>query len=256
MSIGTAKPSSSELSEVKHFFVDEFPVTSHITAADFETLALQYLNQILQLSSAAVVCGGTGLYIKALTDGLDSMPPIDEGIAAEVNNMYRENGLDWLQQAVQQEDPQFYAQAEVNNPARLLRALVFVRSTGTSITHFRSGQQKDRPYHFVRVALELPRQELYKRIDQRVDQMMEQGLLEEVKELYPLRTLKNLQTVGYSELFGYLDGSYSLEAAVSKIKQHTRNYAKRQLTWFRKDLQMTWLQADQDNLIGKILSLK
>ena len=133
MSIGTAKPSSSELSEVKHFFVDEFPVTTHITAADYESLALRYLSQIFQSSSAAVVCGGTGLYIKALTDGLDNMPPIDEGIAAEVNNTYRENGLDWLQQAVQQEDPQFYAQAEVNNPARLLRALVFVRSTGTSI---------------------------------------------------------------------------------------------------------------------------
>jgi len=256
MSIGTAKPSAQELAEVKHFFVDEFPVTTHITAADFETLALGYLSQIFQSSTTAVVCGGTGLYIKALTDGLDSMPPIDANIAAEVNKAYHNSGLDWLQQAVRQEDPQFYTQAEVSNPARLLRALVFIRSTGTSITHFRLGQQKDRPYHFIRVGLDLPRQELYTRIDQRVDQMMQQGLLEEVKELYPLRRLKNLQTVGYSELFGYLAGSCGLSDAVAKIKQHTRNYAKRQLTWFRKDPQMHWLQADEDDLIGKILSLK
>lgn len=255
MNIGTAKPSAEELAEVKHYFIDEFPVTEHITAADYETLALGYLDAIFKHSDTAVVCGGTGLYIKALTEGLDDMPAVDERIEADVNKHYEQEGIEWLQQAVLQADPLFYAQGETQNPARLLRALSFKRSTGKSITEFRTGIKKDRPFKVVKIALELPREVLYKRINHRVDVMMQQGLLEEVKALLPFKHLKNLQTVGYSELFDYLEGKCSLDQAVDKIKQHTRNYAKRQLTWFRKDKDFTWLQASDEEVVEKMISL-
>ena len=256
MSIGTAKPSAEELAEVKHYFVDEFPVTRNVTAADFEQLGLKYLETIFQTSDAAVVCGGTGLYIKALTEGLDEMPAVDDAIEGEVNKRFDEEGLAWLQEAVKAEDPEFAAAGEMQNPARLLRALVFVRSTGESITRYRSGQRKERSFDVVKVGLELPREVLYQRIDKRVDEMMEKGQEAEARGLYPYKELKNLRTVGYSELFDYFDGKWSLAEAVSKIKQHTRNYAKRQLTWFKKDKEMHWLEADSENVVDWILSLK
>ena len=256
MSIGTAKPTPAELAEVKHYFVDEFSVTDNVTAADFERLGLKYLDEIFKTSEAAVVCGGTGLYIKALTEGLDVMPGVDALIEAEVNSRYKEEGIGWLQGAVEQEDPAFFKQGEVHNPARLLRALVFVRSTGRSITEYRTGNVKERAFETIKVGLELPRAVLYDRINRRVDEMMEAGLLEEVNGLYSLRELKNLQTVGYSELFEHLEGKCSLEHAVSKIKQHTRNYAKRQMTWFKKDKEMTWLAADEEAVVDQIISLK
>lgn len=256
MSIGTAKPAASELAEVKHYFIDEFPVTEPLTAADYETLALRYLAEIFQAHDTAVICGGTGLYIKAFTEGLDNMPEVNPEIAAEVNEDYSIQGLGWLQKAVRDEDPEFYAQGEVKNPARLIRALIFKRSTGDSIIHFRTGEKKQRPFNIIKIGLELPREELYDRINKRVDIMMEEGLLEEVKKLYPLRHLKNLQTVGYAELFEHLEGKITLEEAVNKIKQNTRNYAKRQLTWFKKDKEFHWFSAGQPQLAEKILALK
>ncbi len=234
MTIGTAKPSKEELQAVKHYFIDEFSVTEHITAADFERLALGYLEEIFAKSNDAVVCGGTGLYIKALCEGLDEMPAVNEDIDREINEAYKQKGIDWLKDEVQKYDPDFFAEAEQENPARLLRALVFKLSTGESIIHYRSGKKKQRDFKIKKTILELPREELYERINKRVDVMMEMGLLKEVESLYPYKNLKNLQTVGYSELFDYLDGNYSLEEAIDKIKQHTRNYAKRQMTWFRK----------------------
>ncbi|MBS1584814.1 MAG: tRNA (adenosine(37)-N6)-dimethylallyltransferase MiaA [Bacteroidetes bacterium] len=256
MSIGTAKPSIGEQQGVKHYFIDSFPVTEELDVADYEKLALGYLDEIFLIHDAAVVCGGTGLYIKALCEGLDAMPSIDEAIAEDVNNNYKAQGLGWLQHAVRQEDPGFYASGEIHNPARLLRALIFKRSSGSSILSFRTGAKKEREFHIIKVGLELPRAVLYERIDKRVDIMMQQGLLGEVKQLYPQKQLKNLQTVGYSELFDYLDGKCSLDEAVDKIKQHTRNYAKRQMTWFRKDKDMHWFSADEPDLVDKILALK
>lgn len=256
MSVGTAKPSMAEQQEVKHYFIDEFPVTEELDAADYEKLALGYLDEIFETHNTAVLCGGTGLYIKALCEGLDAMPGIDETIAEDVNNNYKNQGLGWLQLAVQQEDPEFYASGEIHNPARLLRALIFKRSSGSSILNFRTGARKERKFRIIKIGLELPRQVLYERIDKRVDIMMQQGLLDEVKQLYPQKQLKNLQTVGYSELFDYLDGKCSLDEGVDKIKQHTRNYAKRQMTWFRKDKDMLWFSADELGLVDKILTLK
>lgn len=256
MTIGTAKPSAGELAAVKHYFVNECSVADSLTAADFETRALQYLDQIFAHNDTAVVCGGTGLYIKALCEGLDEMPEVDEQVVYDVNTEYALNGLNWLQQRVKLEDEAFYATGEIKNPARLLRALIFKRSTGTSITNFRKGEKKQRNFRCIQVGLELSREELYARINERVDSMLLHGLLSEVKALYPLKEHKNLQTVGYTELFNYLDGVYDLDEAVNKIKQHTRNYAKRQMTWFRKDEHMHWFHADDPQLIDKILAIK
>lgn len=255
MTIGTAKPSPEELQEVKHYFINSFPVTQSLTAADYETLALGYLDEIFSNNDTAVVCGGTGLYIKALCEGLDEMPDMDAGIAAEADRLYKANGLAWLQQAVQQEDAAYYAQGETQNPARLLRALIFMRSTGKSIIHFQSGVKKERPFRIIKIGLELPREVLYARINARVDSMMQRGLLDEVKQLYPLRHLKNLQTVGYAELFDYLDNKCTLAEAIEKIKQHTRNYAKRQMTWFKKDKEIKWLRGDDTAVVEKIIRL-
>lgn len=255
MTIGTAKPTAEELAEVKHYFVDEFPVTQLLTAADFEDLALQYLDEIFTTSDTAVVCGGTGLYIKALCDGLDEMPETDPEIARQTEQQYAANGMEWLQQAVSNADPDFFAQGEIHNPARMLRALSFIRTTGKSIIHYRTQIKKQRPFRIIKVGLELPREVLYARINARVGKMMEAGLLAEAERLYPLRQLKNLQTVGYSELFDFMDGVYTYTQAIEKIQQHTRNYAKRQLTWFKKDTELHWLRADNPGIVEQILAL-
>ncbi len=255
MTIGTAKPTPQELGAVTHYFIDEFSVVNSLTAADFENFSLGYLNEIFINHDTAVVCGGTGLYIKALCDGLDEMPEVDDELAAYINSQYEIRGLNWLQQSVQEEDPEFYKSAEVKNPARLLRALIFKRSTGESISSYRTGQKKPRHFKIVKAGLELPRELLYERINKRVEDMMAKGLLDEVKNLYQLRKLKNLQTVGYAELFEYIEGNTSLDEAVEKIKQNTPHYAKRQMTWFKKDKEINWLNADEENLIDKILAL-
>ncbi len=253
MTIGTAKPGADELQAVKHYFINSHSVVNNLTAADYETLALGYLNEIFAAADTAIVCGGTGLYIKALCEGLDEMPPVNDAIAAEVQQQYDAHGITWLQQTVREEDPAFFAVGEVQNPARLLRALTFKRSTGESITSFRKGEAKRRDFNIVKIGLELPREELYNRINHRVDMMMAAGLLDEVKELYPLRKLKNLQTVGYAELFDLIDGQCTLAEAVEKIKQNTRHYAKRQMTWFKKDKEVRWFSADARDVITGIL---
>lgn len=255
MNIGTAKPTPEEQKGIKHYFIDEFPVTTALSAADYERLALGYIDEIFRLHDTAVVCGGTGLYIKALAEGVDDMPAVDEAIDKAVNESYMQQGMQWLQEAVMQEDPAFYSQAEINNPARLLRALVFKRSTGESITNYRTGAIKERPFKIIKVGLELPREALYDRINRRVDMMMAEGLEQEARQLYPLRHLKNLQTVGYAELFSYFDGDCTLAEAVDKIKQHSRNYAKRQLTWFKKDKDTTWFAADDAHVVDKIVAM-
>lgn len=255
MTIGTAKPTEEELAQVQHYFINSHSVTEHLTTADFEQLALGYLGEIFETSNSAVVCGGTGLYIKSLCEGIDEMPDVDETIEQEVNEQYRQHGIAWLQAAIQQEDPEFHKQGEIKNPVRMIRALSFVRSTGKSILNYRTGTKAARSFNIIKIALDLPREVLYERINKRVDIMMEQGLLDEVQKLYPQRHLKNLQTVGYSELFDYMDGKYTLEEAVDKIKQHSRNYAKRQLTWFRKDKDFHWLEADDAHVIDKILNV-
>jgi tRNA dimethylallyltransferase len=255
VNIGVAKPSIEELQAVKHYFIDEFPITTSLTAADYETLALGYLEEIFKTHSTAVVCGGTGLYIQALCEGLDEMPPVDPEIERAVTDEYSLKGIEWLQQAMQQEDPAFYESGEIHNPARLLRALSFVRTTGRSIIEYRTRTKKARPFRIIKVGLQLPREQLYARINERVESMMDAGLLREAEQLLPFRHLKNMQTVGYVELFAYFDGKYTLQEATDKIKQHTRNYAKRQMTWFARDKEVHWFPPDDKNIIERILAL-
>jgi len=184
--------------------------------------------------------GGTGLYIKAFCEGMDEIPAVDETIRKQVQNDYQQQGIEWLQQQVQTHDPLFAKEGEMQNPQRMLRALEVVLSTGQSILQFRKGEKRKRNFNIIKIGLDLPREELYQRINQRVDMMMEHGLLEEAKSVYPLRHLNALQTVGYRELFDFFDGNSTLEHAIEKIKQNSRHYAKRQLTWFKRDAEMKW----------------
>lgn len=253
MTIGTAKPSEEKLEEVPHYFINTHSVHDRVTASDFEQYALEKLEEIFTARDTAVVCGGTGLYIKALCEGLDPMPEVPLETTIAIESDYSDKGISWLQERVAEEDPFFYASAEIQNPARLIRALGFVRTTGKSIIEFRSGIKKERSFSIKKLCLSVPREVLYQRIDRRVEEMMQHGLLEEVRSLFPFKDLPALQTVGYSELFDFLEKRTSLERAVSLIKQHTRNYAKRQETWFRKDMEFERLDNSQGEPITQIL---
>jgi tRNA dimethylallyltransferase len=255
MDIGTAKPDATELAAVPHYFINSHSIEEALNAGDYEQLALDYCAAVFEENDYAVVCGGTGLYIKALCEGMDDMPKTDRHIEAVLQAEYDANGIAWLQAVVSKEDPAFYAIAEQQNPARLIRALAFKRSNGSSIADFRSGTKKERPFDIIKIGLELPRATLYQRIDERVDVMMQHGLWEEAVHLYPRRQLKNLQTVGYSEIFECLDGTISKEKSMELIKQHSRNYAKRQMTWFKKDTAFQWFEpGDNRGIIAYIES--
>ncbi len=255
MQIGTARPTMAEQGGVPHYFIGSHSVTQELSAAHYEELALGYLSQTFAHNSTAVVCGGTGLYIKALCHGLDPMPTVPAHIVAATEEAYQQQGLVWLQQAIATEDPLFAATGEMQNPARMLRALSFVRATGTSITAYRNNTPVQRPFRTIKVGLYWPREELYQRINQRVDNMIAAGLVDEVRALLPYKHLKPLRTVGYDEIFRYLDSEWTLPQAIEKIKQHTRNYAKRQLTWFRADTDMIWLPANNPNIVQEILAV-
>lgn len=241
LNIGVARPSSEELSAVPHHFIASHSVTEEINASVFEQYALQKANEIFAVNDVVVMVGGTGLYIKAFAEGMDNVPAVDATIRASVTAAYEQHGLDWLQQQVKQHDPIYYERGEIKNPQRLMRALEVVLGSGRSIYSYQSQQKKQRGFDIVKIALELPREQLYDRINSRVDIMMNEGLVNEVKELLPYKHLNALQTVGYRELFDYLDGNSSLERAIELVKQNTRHYAKRQLTWFKKDTAWQWI---------------
>jgi tRNA dimethylallyltransferase len=244
LNIGVAKPSKAELTAVHHYFIDSHSIRDAVNAAVFEELALQWTADIFRESPTAVMVGGTGLYIKAFTDGLDEIPAVDRDIRQQCQQRYMENGIAWLRQEVNNLDPAYYAEGEIQNPQRLLRALEVRLSTGRSILGFRRATPRQRPFHIRKIGLDLPKEELHRRIHDRVDQMITQGLVEEVKGLTPWRRHNALQTVGYKEIFEYLDGLCSLDEAIAKIKTNTRHYAKRQLTWFRKDPHIQWMRPD------------
>jgi tRNA dimethylallyltransferase len=216
-----------------------------VNAGVFEKYALDAAAQIFKSNTVAVMVGGTGLYIKSFCEGIDAMPNVDPALRNSIIQDYTTNGLSWLQQEVQKNDPVYWNQtAEQNNPQRLMRALEIVLTTGKSITHFQSAQKVIRPFNIVKVGLSMPREILNERINSRVDAMMEEGLLQEVKSLLPSAHVNALQTVGYQEIFALLRGDISLQDAVVQIKQHTRQYAKRQMTWFKKDAAVNWLELD------------
>ncbi len=250
LNIGVARPSPEELAAAQHYFIASHSVQEEVNAALFEQYALHAADEILQQEHNAVMVGGTGLYIKTFCEGLDEMPAVSPQVRRQIVDAYKEKGLAWLQQELRSKDPAFWEMAEQQNPQRLMRALEIIEGTGQSITAFRNRNQVQRPFAMVKIGLELPRELLYQRINQRVDQMMETGLLEEVQSVAAYKHLNALQTVGYKELFQYLDGQCSLDEAVHMIKQNTRHYAKRQMTWFKKDSAIRWVDArDTDRLL-------
>jgi tRNA dimethylallyltransferase len=252
LNIGVARPSAEELADVPHHFIASHSIHQKVTAATFEAYALAKATELFKKHDAIVVVGGTGLYIKAFTEGMDTIPEVPEEVHAQVVDAYRENGLEWLQHQIKLLDPLFYEKGEIQNPQRMMRALEIVKATGQSIFSFRTGEKKKRDFETVKIALDLPREQLYQRINHRVDQMMEHGLLEEVRGLLPYQHLNALQTVGYRELFDYFNGETTLHDAVEAIKVNTRRYAKRQLTWFRKDQEYQWSPPDTTVVTKKL----
>jgi tRNA dimethylallyltransferase len=253
LNIGVAKPSPAELAAVHHYFINSHSIHEEVNAALFERLALAWAEEIFNEHDVAVMVGGTGLYIQAFCQGLDEMPVISPSVRTSIQSAFEKEGMPWLQQAVQEQDPLFFETGEAQNPQRLMRALEVKLSTGRSILSFRTAVRKERPFRIIKVGLDIPRPALYERINQRVDNMMQQGLLQEAEALFPFRHFNALQTVGYTELFGHLEGSITLEKAVELVKQHTRNYAKRQLTWFRKDHQISWFKPNDRQEIITLL---
>ena len=253
MQIGTAKPNLEEQQDIPHFFIDSHSITEALSVADYERYALQVLHQLFLEKDIVVVCGGTGLYINALCNGIDFMPAIDPAIEDVVNQLYASGGVVALQLALQQEDALFAQKGEMQNPHRMLRALAFKRSVGESILHYQTHTQKERPFKCVKIALEMPRDILYDRINHRVDAMLANGLLDEVEALLRYKEHKNFQTVGYQELLPYFEGAAPLEDCLNLIKQHTRNYAKRQMTWFKNKGNFIHLSALENNLLQQVL---
>ena len=245
LSIGVAKPTTAELAAAKHYFIGSHSINEEVNAGVFEKYALDAANQIFKTSATAVMVGGTGLYIKSFCEGIDLIPAIDVAIRNRMITDYEANGLKWLQKEVADKDPIYWESThEKNNPQRLMRALEIVVATGKSITSFQSAQKVTRPFNILKIGLSMPREILNGRIHERVDAMMHDGLLEEVKGLLPMAHLNALQTVGYQEMFAHLRGEISLQDAVLQIKQHTRQYAKRQMTWFTKDAAVNWLELE------------
>jgi len=252
LSIGVARPSPEELAAVPHHFIASHSIQEKVTAATFEQYALEKATALFDQHNVVVMVGGTGLYIKAFCEGLDEVPEVPEEVRSQIIQTYQAQGLEWLQREVQVKDPRFFAVGEIQNPHRLMRALEVFNATGKSILDFRTGIKKQRPFDVVKIALDLPREQLHHNINTRVDKMIAQRLVDEVRAVMPFRSHTALQTVGYKEIFSFLDGETSLDEATELIKRNTRQYAKRQLTWFRKDRAYNWI-APAGNQLQSLL---
>ncbi|HEY5969728.1 MAG TPA: tRNA (adenosine(37)-N6)-dimethylallyltransferase MiaA, partial [Chitinophagaceae bacterium] len=253
LKIGVARPSDEELKEIPHYFIASYSIKENINAAFFEQFALQKKEELFKTHDIIIMVGGTGLYIKAFCEGLDEIPPIDEAIRKDIIKNYELHGLPWLQEQVKTKDPEFYKVGEIQNPQRSMRALEVIESTGKSILAFRKNKKAERPFNIIKIGLELPKEELHANINSRVDKMLQDGLVEEVSSLKDFRDVNALQTVGYSEIYEHLDGRMSLVTAVEEIKKNTRQYAKRQMTWFKKDKEINWVNANQTGEIFRMV---
>ena len=245
MKIGTASPSREELGMVPHHFVGNKSVLDKYNVGMYEKEARECLKKIHSKKNIAVMVGGSGLYANAVIQGLDDFPDIDNSIRESLNEKLEKRGITTLLNQLKELDPGYYHTVDKNNPQRIIRALEVCISTKRKYSSFRKNTSKFRPFETIKIGIHLAREKLYRMISQRVDLMMEMGLLSEVKKLAPYRCLNSLQTVGYKELFAYLDGEFSLNFAVEEIKKNTRRYAKRQLTWFRKDTHIKWFEPQQ-----------
>ncbi|WP_255448193.1 MULTISPECIES: tRNA (adenosine(37)-N6)-dimethylallyltransferase MiaA [unclassified Apibacter] len=240
LKIGTAAPSSEELSLVPHHFIGNLSIAQDYSVGDFEKDALRKINELFNKYDQLIMVGGSGLYEKAVNEGLDNFPDIDTKVREDLMVEIQEKGLSYLQEELKKNDPEYYSQVDYNNPQRVMRALEIFRGTGKPYSSFRKNLVEKRNFTSVKIGLTASRDLIYDRINKRVDLMMEKGLLEEVISLQSYRHKNALQTVGYKELFDYLDGNSSLEFSVSEIKKNSRRYAKRQLTWYRRDESVNW----------------
>ena len=251
--IGTAAPTKEQQRRVKHYFVGTHSIDDYYSASMYEEDAVKLINQLLLQDECALMTGGSMMYIDAVCNGIDDIPTIREDIRMEMKRRYAEEGLDALVEELRKLDPEHYAIVDKKNYRRVIHALEICHQTGKTYTSFRVGEKKERPFRILKIGLNRDREELYQRINQRVDEMMCQGLLEEVKKMYPKRHLNSLNTVGYKELFNYLDGIWTLEEAVERMKGNTRRYMRKQLTWFKRDPEIRWFHPDEaDGIIHYI----
>lgn len=257
MAIGTAQPTPQQLAAVKHHFIAVRSVREPYDAAAYGNDALAVINTLFETHDYAVLCGGSGLYIKAVLEGFDEMPAVPAGVREAINSEYRQHGLEWLQAQVQLADPGYYAIVDRMNPQRLIRALELYRGASTQMSALRNRASRSLPFRVIKLGLTLPKTELDARIDRRVDDMVQQGLLDEVRSFSKDREQNALQTVGYQELFRHFDGELTIDEAVALIKRNTKLYAKRQMTWFRKDKEIRWFHpGDWDEMINVAGSLQ
>ena len=249
MDIGTAKPSANELLEADHHFINHRSILEPYDVRSFERDALKLLDKLFEKNDSVIMTGGSGLYIDAVCKGFDDIPAVDTEIREELNQLYQSAGIGRLKELLAEADPEYFEVVDRNNPHRLIRALEVFRGTGNPFSSYRKKSIAERPFSIIKIGLERDRAELYERINQRMDQMIADGLFEEAMELFPLRHLNALQTVGYTEIFGHLEGQYDREEAIRLLKRNSRRYAKRQMTWFRRDEDFTWFHPSRINEI-------
>lgn len=255
LKIGTARPTEEQMQQIKHYFVGTLGLEDYYSASLFEQQVLELLSQLFQTHDYALMTGGSMMYIDAVCDGIDDIPTIDDETRALMKRRFDEEGLEQLCEDLKKLDPEYYQMVDKQNPRRVVHALEICTMTGQTYTSFRRREKRERPFRIIKIGLNRPREELYARINQRVDEMMAGGLLEEVKTMYPKRSLNALNTVGYKELFDYIDGRWPLEEAVERIKGNTRRYARKQLTWYKKDNQIRWFHPDEiTTIIDYIIS--
>lgn len=245
MNIGTAKPTKEELKEAKHHFINSLSIQEVYSAGDFERDALNLLEKLFKKYDQIILAGGSGLYIKAVCEGFHDLPQSDPELRTQLKKKLKEQGSETLFLELSELDPEYAKSINAENPQRLLRALEVIKSSGQTMTHLQKHEKEKRPFRIRKYGINWERQQLYKRINKRVDIMLEEGLEAEARDLYPYRELNALQTVGYSEFFDYFGGKIDREEAIRLIKRNTRRFAKRQLTWFRKDEEIEWLQAEE-----------
>jgi tRNA dimethylallyltransferase len=241
LTIGTAKPTAAELAQVRHHFIDSHSITEDYDAARYGDDALAVMHGLFETHRDVVLCGGSGLYVQAVCEGFDDIPEVDAEVREKLIAGYDTQGLGWLQGQMQEHDPEHFKTLDTQNPHRLIRALEVKLGTGRSIASFRKQARRVHPFTIVKIGLELPREVLYERIDTRMDAMVAAGLFEEARALYPHKDRQALQTVGYREIFDYMDGLYDLDEAIRLLKRNSRRYAKRQLTWFKRDESTKWV---------------
>ena len=242
--IGTAAPTKEQLRRVKHYMVGILSLTDYYSASNFEEDVITLLDQLYQTTPTVVMSGGSMMYIDAVCRGIDDIPTVTPEIRDALYRQFEEEGLAPILEELQQKDPVHFEEVDRNNHKRVIHAVEICRMTGKPYSSFRTNRKKERPFQIIKVGLRRDREELYERINQRVDQMMEEGLLEEARSVYPFREYNSLNTVGYKELFHYLDGTWSLPFAVEKIKRNSRVYARKQMTWFKRDPEITWFHPD------------